>query len=71
LKGSALETALRQKLVEEAFEVLDAKSEDLIGELADVQEVMKALGRALGVSATDIELEREEKEERRGGSKRA
>jgi predicted house-cleaning noncanonical NTP pyrophosphatase (MazG superfamily) len=68
LKGDALVLALRQKLVEEAYEVLDAKSgTDLIGELADIQEVVRALGRALGVSTTEIEAERKEKEKRRGG----
>jgi predicted house-cleaning noncanonical NTP pyrophosphatase (MazG superfamily) len=68
LKGDALVLALRQKLVEEAYEALDAKSgTDLIGELADIQEVVRALGRALGVNTTEIEAEREEKEKRRGG----
>jgi len=61
---------LRQKLVEEAFEALDAESgQELIGELADVQEVVRALCQALGASTTDIEVEREEKEKRRGGFK--
>ncbi len=69
--GEALVAALRQKLVEEAFEVLDAKSgQDLIGELADIQEVIRALCRTLGVNNSDIETEREEKEKRRGGFKK-
>jgi len=68
LVGDALVDALRQKLVEEAFEALDAKSgPDLIGELADLQEVVRALCRELGVSTSDIEAEREKKEKRRGG----
>ena len=68
LEGDALIVALRQKLVEEAFEALDVKSgEELIGELADVQEVIKALCRALEVNTTDIEAERKDKEKRRGG----
>jgi predicted house-cleaning noncanonical NTP pyrophosphatase (MazG superfamily) len=68
LGGNALRTALQQKLVEEAFEALDAKSgEELVGELADVQEVIKALCRTLGMNTTDIEAERKEKEKRRGG----
>jgi predicted house-cleaning noncanonical NTP pyrophosphatase (MazG superfamily) len=68
LVGDALLAALQQKLVEEAFEALDVKSgEDLIGELADIQEVVKALCQALGVNPTDIETERKEKEKRRGG----
>jgi predicted house-cleaning noncanonical NTP pyrophosphatase (MazG superfamily) len=68
LVGDALLAALRQKLVEEAFEALDVNSgEDLIGELADIQEVVKALCQALGVSTIDIDAEREEKKKRRGG----
>ncbi len=68
LVGDALVVALRQKLVEEAFETLDAKSgPDLIGELADLQEVVRALCRALGVSSSAIEAERVKKEKRRGG----
>lgn len=66
--GSALIAALRQKLVEEAFEALDAKSaEELIGELADVEEVIRALCQALDVSLTHLETEREEKRNSRGG----
>lgn len=68
LVGEALVAALRQKLVEEAFEALDAKSgPDLMGELADIQEVIRGLCRVLGVDTTDVEAEREEKEKRRGG----
>jgi predicted house-cleaning noncanonical NTP pyrophosphatase (MazG superfamily) len=68
LESDALVLALRQKLVEEAFEALDVKSgQELIGELADVQEVVKALCQALRVSDNEIEAERKEKEKRRGG----
>jgi len=68
LVGSALVAALQQKLVEEAFEALDAKTgPDLISELADVQEVLRALCQALGESTANIEAEREKKERRRGG----
>jgi len=68
LEGDALLTTLREKLVEEAFEALDAKSgQELIGEIADVQEVVRALWQALKISTADIEATREEKEKRRGG----
>lgn len=68
LKGDALVAALRKKLVEEAFEALDSKSgAELISELADVEEVICGLCRALGVSVNDIEAERHEKEKNRGG----
>jgi predicted house-cleaning noncanonical NTP pyrophosphatase (MazG superfamily) len=71
LKGGALLTALCQKLVEEAFEALDAKSfDELIGELADVQEVIDGICDALQVSKEQVNVEQHDKYERRGGFKR-
>lgn len=68
LKGDALITALRQKLVEEAFEALDARSgDDLVGELADVSEVIGALCGALKVSDTHLNAVQKEKRRKRGG----
>ena len=70
LVGDALMLALRQKLVEESFEALDAKAgEDLIGELADVDEVIHAFAQALQLRKGRIEAERKDKERRRGGLK--
>lgn len=68
LKGDALITALRQKLVEEAFEALDAASgNELLGELADVQEVLLALTSALNIDHATLEQERLKKRKKRGG----
>lgn len=68
LAGDALIVALRQKLVEESLEALDAKSgDDLIGELADVDEVIRAFSHALQLRKGRIEAERKDKEKRRGG----
>lgn len=70
LKGDALLSALRQKLVEEAFEALDAKSfDELIGELADVQEVINGICEALPASKEQVNAEQTDKFERRGGFK--
>ena len=70
LKGDALLSALRQKLVEEAFEALDAKSfDELIGELADVQEVIDGICEALPASKEQVNAEQADKHERRGGFK--
>lgn len=70
LKGDALLSALRQKLVEEAFEALDAKSfDELIGELADVQEVIDGICEALPASREQVNSEQADKHERRGGFK--
>lgn len=68
LSGDALTSALRQKLVEEALEALDAKSgDDLVGELADLEEVIAGLRHALRLTKAQIEAERIDKHERRGG----
>jgi predicted house-cleaning noncanonical NTP pyrophosphatase (MazG superfamily) len=68
LKGDALLSALRQKLVEEAFEALDAKSfDELIGELADVQEVINGICDALPASKEQVNAEQVDKHYRRGG----
>jgi len=59
---------LRQKLVEEALEALDSKSVDeLVSELADVQEVISGICAALQVTSEQLETDRRRKHERRGG----
>lgn len=71
LRGDALTSELRQKLVEEALEALDVKSgDDLVGELADVEEVIAGLRVALHLSKKQIETERLEKRKRRGAFQR-
>jgi predicted house-cleaning noncanonical NTP pyrophosphatase (MazG superfamily) len=68
LEGEAPITALKRKLVEEAFEALDAKSGgDLIGELADLREVVDAVCRALNISSSEIMDAQKEKRHKRGG----
>ena len=58
--------ALRIKLVEEAFEVRDADSDELVEELADVQEVLLALVRAANLDPKDVEAARIRKAATRG-----
>jgi len=60
------QAALRVKLLEEAFEAKDASSDELLGELADVLEVVRALARASDYSMSDVEEERRKKEDTRG-----
>jgi predicted house-cleaning noncanonical NTP pyrophosphatase (MazG superfamily) len=68
LDGEALIVALRRKLVEEALEALDANTgTDLVGELADVQEVVKAIAKAIQVDHQQLEEERIRKLKKRGG----
>ena len=70
LKGEALLAALRQKLVEESYEAVDARAGDLIGELADIQEVIQGIRESLQVPSEQLDAEREEKHKRRGGFRR-
>ncbi|MCI0624738.1 MAG: nucleoside triphosphate pyrophosphohydrolase [Acidobacteria bacterium] len=68
LRGDALLAALRHKLVEEAFEALDARlGHDLVRELADIEEVVAGLRKALQVSTVQVRAERQQKRKRRGG----
>jgi predicted house-cleaning noncanonical NTP pyrophosphatase (MazG superfamily) len=68
LDGEAFVKALREKLVEEAYEALDAKDlTSVIAELADVKEVLEALVQQLGQSAQDVEKQQIEKRRRLGG----
>lgn len=71
LRGDALVTALKQKLVEEAYEAVDSRSGDeMLGELADMQEVIQALCDVLAIPLSQLENERESKHTKRGGFKR-
>lgn len=68
LGGEALVLALRRKLVEEALEALDANiGTDLVAELADVQEVVRAIAKAISVTHQQLEEERLRKLKKRGG----
>jgi predicted house-cleaning noncanonical NTP pyrophosphatase (MazG superfamily) len=68
LDDQAFIAALKDKLVEETAEALAADSaEDLLGELADVIEVVLALGAARGFSAAEVEARRLAKRAERGG----
>jgi predicted house-cleaning noncanonical NTP pyrophosphatase (MazG superfamily) len=67
LSGEALMTALREKLVEEAYEAVDAKSGDeLIGELADVLDVINGVCDAIGIPFRQVTAEQRDKRRRRG-----
>ena len=68
LDDEAFIQALRGKLSEETVELLAAETrEELLGELADVMEVVLALGAAHGFSAAEVEARRLAKREERGG----
>lgn len=63
-----LEGLLRQKLVEEALEVNDARTEDaLLEEIADAWEVLESLRRVVGISRNQVRSRVNEKRARAGG----
>jgi predicted house-cleaning noncanonical NTP pyrophosphatase (MazG superfamily) len=67
LDHASYRSALRAKLLEEAQEAQTAPDEQLISELADVLEVLRALAKAGDTTWEDIEFEAERKRAERGG----
>lgn len=68
LSGDFFLNALREKLIEEAFETLDATDKDsIIGELADVSEVIDGILSLLGVSRDKLKQQQDKKREKAGG----
>ncbi|MFZ1058045.1 MAG: nucleoside triphosphate pyrophosphohydrolase [Candidatus Rokuibacteriota bacterium] len=70
LTGDPLLRALREKLVEEAFEALDASHHDTImEELADIEEVIDAVLKQLKSRRRQLHVRQAEKRSRVGGFK--
>ena len=67
LEHDSYQGALRSKLVEEAQEAEAAADEQLVSELADVLEVLRALAQAYGMKWDDIEFQAARKRAERGG----
>lgn len=68
LNEEAIIRALRQKLVEEAYEVLDAKDlESVLVEIADIREVVDSLIQHLKASDRDVAEQQTEKRSKLGG----
>lgn len=68
VSGDGLQAVLKDKLVEECFEVVDAKNrQELVEELADVLEVIDGLCKAYALSAQEINTIKEQKYNQRGG----
>ncbi|MDB6066846.1 MAG: hypothetical protein JWR26_3054 [Pedosphaera sp.] len=68
LDKESLVIALREKLIEEAYELLDAKDEQsVIEELADVKEVIDCLIQKLNVTVADVDTAQIKKRHDRGG----
>ena len=70
LDEQAFERALREKLVEEAYELLDAKNlGPIIGEIADIREVIETLMQRLKVSKQELNEQQAKKRRELGGFK--
>lgn len=67
IAAAEFQQALCQKLVEEAQEAAAATEEELIPELADVYEVLKALMSVAGISAEQVRQVQAERRAERGG----
>ena len=67
LNHSSYQEALRSKLVEEAQEAEAASDEQVVSELADVLEVLRALAQSYGMKWDDIEFQAARKRAERGG----
>lgn len=68
LESEALIKALREKLIEEAFELLDAKDMgSIVAELADIKEVIDALIKHLRVEGDAVRNVQRQKRADRGG----
>lgn len=68
LEGHELAKALKEKLIEEAYEVQEAANpQELISELADILEVINGLCKAHSISLKEIETIKEEKHHEHGG----
>jgi predicted house-cleaning noncanonical NTP pyrophosphatase (MazG superfamily) len=68
LQGKELVAELQRKLIEEAYEVQEAQDhEEMIGELADVLEVIDGLYKACGISLKEVMQEKEKRYKERGG----
>jgi predicted house-cleaning noncanonical NTP pyrophosphatase (MazG superfamily) len=63
----AFRRALLDKLVEEAREAATASDEDLLAELADLQEVIDTLVEACGLSRAAVRALQERRRADRGG----
>lgn len=65
-----LTQALREKLIEEAQEAAGANPQDLVSELADLQEVIDAILAVYGIEHEAVVTEQQRKRSERGGFER-
>ena len=68
LNEAEFKTALKNKLIEEAQEVLEASSkEDVLNELSDVMELVESIAKDNDLTMSEVEKKKQKKKEERGG----
>jgi len=67
MEEEEFERELRRKITEEAGELEGTPKEDLVNEMADVLELLKAIAVFYGIDFKQVEQEQVEKKEKRGG----
>lgn len=70
MKRKEYEKELEKKLVEEARELIKAKKEDLINEMADVLELLKSIASFYKIDFNLVEEKQIKKRKERGGFKK-
>lgn len=66
LTGEDKIKALIRKLQEEGSELLTAEGEDALEELADIEEIIRSLAEAKGISLESLETKRQQKAQKAG-----
>lgn len=67
LDNKEFEVELKKKLIEEARELQNANDEEILGELADVLELVKSIAVQKGIEFKTVEEKQITKKEKRGG----
>ncbi|HEY8993018.1 MAG TPA: nucleoside triphosphate pyrophosphohydrolase [Candidatus Microsaccharimonas sp.] len=68
LSGTELLDALKQKIIEEAKEIpSDGSRDDIISELADIQQVLDDTAQHMGISEAEINAAKTKKFAKKGG----
>lgn len=67
LNDEQFKLALKEKLIEEAKELLEAKTdEEILNELSDVLQLLESIALNNGLSVADVEKQKEKKKRDRG-----
>ncbi|MEK7175596.1 MAG: nucleoside triphosphate pyrophosphohydrolase [Patescibacteria group bacterium] len=68
LNAKQFKIALKEKLVEEAKELLEAKTpEEILNELVDILEVLESIALNNNITMNQIKKQKEKKKKERGG----